>query len=461
MRATRPNLQLGLAFTASTTGEARPGAGEGTEARVAMTSSERPASATGLMEEVCERENLKQALRRVRANKGGPGVDGMTVDELPGYLKTHWPALRTHVVSGTYTPQPVKRVEIPKPGGGTRALGVPTVVDRFLQQAVLQVLQRTWDATFSDYSYGFRPHRSAQQAVARAQGYIAEGYGWVVDLDLEKFFDRVNHDHLMGEVAKRVADVRGRRYVRACLNAGVMAHGLVSPTDEGTPQGGPLSPLLSNLVLDALDRELTHRGHRFVRYADDCNIYVRSRQAVLRVMASVTRFIPTRLKLKVNEAKSAVARPAARKLLGFSFTAGTTPRRRIAPQAVARCKARVRRLTQRTRGVSLPQMVRELATFLTGWRGYFGYCETPSVLAMLDSWIHRRLRSVVWKQWKRGRRRFAELQQHGVGGDLAACTAGSPHGPWHISASPALSIALPGAYFHSLGLPRLAASSTS
>lgn len=461
MRATRQNDQLSLAFTPPTTSEARPKGVEGTEARTAGTSPKRPASATELMEEVCERENLKRALRRVRANKGSPGIDEMTVGALPGYLKTHWPTLRTQLLNGTYTPQPVKRVEIPKPGGGTRALGVPTVLDRFIQQAVLQVLQREWDATFSEYSYGFRPHRSAHQAVARAQGYIAEGYGWVVDLDLEKFFDRVNHDQLMGEVAKRVADTRVRRYIRACLHAGVMAHGLVSPTDEGTPQGGPLSPLLSNLVLDAWDRELTHRGHRFVRYADDCNIYVRSRQAGQRVRASVTRFLTTRLKLKVNAAKSAVARPAMRKLLGFSFTAGRPPRRRIAPQAVVRCRAKVRRLTQRTRGVSLPQMVRELATYLTGWRGYFGYCETPSVLSALDSWIHRRLRSVVWKQWKRGRRRFAELRLRGVGRDLAAQTAGSPHGPWRLSASPALSIAFPGAYFDSLGLPRLARSSRS
>jgi RNA-directed DNA polymerase len=459
MGAKRQNNQLRLAFTTETTGEARPTVEAGTEAHMAMRTPPSPASAPGLMEEVCERENLKQALRRVRANKGSPGVDGMTVHELPGYLKTHWPTLRSQLLSGTYRPQPVKRVEIPKPGGGTRALGVPTVLDRFIQQAVMQVLQREWDATFSEYSYGFRPHRSAHQAVVRAQGYIAAGCGWVVDLDLEKFFDRVNHDQLMGEVAKRVADTRVRRYIRACLHAGVMAHGLVSPTDEGTPQGGPLSPLLSNLVLDALDRELTRRGHRFVRYADDCNIYVRSQQAGQRVMASVTRFITTRLKLKVNEAKSAVARPAMRKLLGFSFTAGRHTRRRIAPQAVARCKARIRRLTQRTRGVSLTQMVRELATYLTGWRGYFGYCETPSALSKLDSWIHRRLRSVVWKQWKRGRRRFAELRGRGVGRDLAAQTAGSPHGPWRLSASPALSIALPGAYFDSLGLPRLVPSS--
>jgi RNA-directed DNA polymerase len=459
MRATRPNNQLCLAFPASTTGEACLGVVEGTEARPAKTPPKSPASATGLMEEVCERENLQQALRRVRANKGSPGVDGMTVDELPGYLKTHWPTIRTQLLNGTYTPQPVKRVEIPKPGGGTRALGVPTVLDRFIQQAVLQVLQRDWDPTFSPYSYGFRPHRSAHQAVTQAQAYIADGYRWVVDMDLEKFFDRVNHDQLMGAVAKRVADGRLRRVIRACLNAGVMAHGLVSPTDEGTPQGGPLSPLLSNLVLDALDRELTQRGHRFVRYADDCNIYVRSRRAGLRVMTSVARFITTRLQLKVNEAKSAVARPAERKLLGFSFTAGRHPRRRIAPQALLRCKARVRQLTRRTRGVSLPQMVQELATYLTGWRGYFGRCETPSVLQALDSWIHRRLRCVVWKQWKRGRRRYAELRRLSIGRDLAAQTAGSPHGPWRLSRSPALSYALPNAFFASLGLPRLAPSS--
>jgi len=461
MRAKRPKIQSCLAFDRVEAGEARRDAVEGTEARTAKTPPNGPTSATGLMEEVCERENLKQALRRVRANKGSPGVDGMTVDVLPGYLKTHWPTIRTQLLNGTYRPQPVKRVEISKPRGGTRALGVPTVLDRFIQQAVLQVLQRDWDSTFSPHSYGFRPHRSAHQAVAQAQAYIAEGYRWVVDIDLEKFFDRVNHDHLMGAVAKRVADVRLRRLIRACLNAGVMAQGLVSPTDEGTPQGGPLSPLLSNLVLDALDRDLTQRGHRFVRYADDCNIYVRSQRAGLRVMASVTRFITTRLQLKVNEAKSAVARPAERKLLGFSFTAGRSPRRRIAPQALARCKARVRRLTQRTRGVSLTQMVRELATYLTGWRGYFGQCETPSVLRALDSWIHRRLRCVVWKQWKRGRRRYAELRRLSVGRDLAATTAGSPHGPWRLSRSPALSYALPDAFFASHGLPRLAPSSMS
>jgi RNA-directed DNA polymerase len=380
----------------------------------------------------------------------------MSVDDLPGYLRTHWPEIRGRLLAGTYCPQPGRRVEIPKPDGGMRALGIPTALDRFVQQALLQVLQRRWDATFSEHSYGFRPNRSAHQAVARAQQCIAEGYDWVVDLDLEKFFDRVNHDMLMGRVAKRVIDKRVRTLIRAYLNAGVMENGLVSPTDEGTPQGGPLSPLLSNLLLDDLDRELERRGHRFVRYADDCNIYVRSERAGQRVLEGLTNFLTRRLKLRVNQAKSAVARPAARKFLGFSFTRGSTPKRRIAPKAITRFKARVRQLTRRTRGISLRQMVAELTTYLRGWRGYFAFCQTPSVLRDLDSWVHRRLRCVVWKQWKRGRRRFGELRRLGIGVDLAAQTAGSPHGPWRISRSPALSIAFPGAYFDSLGLPRLA-----
>ncbi len=460
MRDKRPNNQLRLAFDGRAGGEAYPGADEGTETRGAACVTEHPASAA-LMEEVCDRENLKRALQRVKSNKGSAGVDGMTIADLPAYLKEHWPAVRSQLLNGTYQPQPVRRVEIPKPDGGVRALGIPTVLDRFIQQAVLQVLQRDWDKTFSDHSYGFRPGRSAHQAVLRAQRYIAAGDQWLVDLDLEKFFDRVNHDQLMGRVAQRVADKRMLRLLRAFLNAGVMAQGLVSPTDEGTPQGGPLSPLLSNLVLDVLDRELERRGHRFVRYADDCNIYVRSRQAGQRVMASVTRFLTSRLKLTVNAAKSAVARPVERKFLGFSFTAGTRPKRRIAPKALARLKARVRQLTQRTRGVSLEQMVRELATYLTGWRGYFGYCETPTVLRDLDSWIQRRLRCAVWKQWKRGRRRYEALRARGVGRDLAAQTAGSPLGPWHLSLSPALSYALPTAYFTSIGLARLAAPPTA
>jgi RNA-directed DNA polymerase len=336
-----------------------------------------------------------------------------------------------------------------------RKLGIPTALDRFIQQAVLQVLSERWDRTFSEHSYGFRPGRSAHQAVAQAQAYIAEGYRYTVDIDLEKFFDRVNHDMLMGRVAKRVPDKRMLKLIRAFLNAGVMENGLVSPTEEGTPQGGPLSPLLSNLMLDDLDRELTRRGLRFVRYADDCNVYVRSRRAGERVMASISRFITGKLKLKVNQEKSAVARPWERKFLGFSFTSSKQPKRRIAPKTLLRFKKRIRELTKRNRGVSLERMVEQLSRYLIGWRGYFGFCQTPSVLRDLDSWIHRRLRCFQWKQWKRGKTRFAELRQRGVGKDLAAQTAGSPHGPWHLSRSPALSFALPGAYFDSLGLPRL------
>jgi len=323
----------------------------------------------------------------------------------------------------------------------------------------LQVLQKRWDPTFSEHSYGFRPGRSAKQAVSKAQQYIAEGHGWVVDLDLEKFFDRVNHDRLLAAVASRVADKRMLKLIRAFLKAGVMEDGLVSPMDEGTPQGGPLSPLLSNLVLDELDRELERRGHHFVRYADDCNIYVDSERAGQRVMESVTHFLTHRLKLKVNQAKSAVARPGQRKFLGFSFTNEREPRRRIAPKAIVRFEERIREQTSRTRGVSLTRMVKEITTYLRGWLGYFGDCQTPSVLHGLEQWLRRRLRSVVWKQWKRGRTRFCELRKRGVSRDLAAQTAGSPHGPWRIANSPALSIALPNAYFAQLGLPPLVARS--
>src|SRR5215467_12078373 len=450
------NIQLELDFSSALTGEARKAGREETESSRATNGTESPASTNRLMEEVCERENLKAALRQVRANQGSPGVDGMTVVGLKDYLKQHWPAIREQLLNGTYEPQPVRRVEIAKPdGGGVRKLGIPSVLDRFIQQAVLQVLQRRWDRTFSNGSYGFRPGRSAHQAVAQAQQYIAEGHSWCVDLDLEKFFDRVNHDKLMGQIAKRVEDKRLLKLIRAFLNAGVMENGLVSPSVEGTPQGGPLSPLLSNLVLDELDRELERRGHRFVRYADDCNIYVASERAGKRVMQSVRSFLRRRLKLKVNEAKSAVARPPERKFLGFSFTSGAKPKRRIAPKALLRCKRRVRELTRRTRGVSVEQMTKELASYLRGWKGYFGYCQTPSVLRKLEAWMRRRLRSMIWKQWKRGTVRFEKLRQRNIGADLARQTAGSPHGPWRLSDSPALQSALTVAYFDSLGLPRL------
>jgi RNA-directed DNA polymerase len=347
-------------------------------------------------------------------------------------------------------------VAIPKPdGGGVRKLGIPTVIDRWVQQAVLQVLQELWDPTFSDCSYGFRPKRSAHQAVERAQSYLAAGYRWVVDLDLEKFFDRVNHDILMGLVSKRIGDKRMLKLIRAFLNAGVMEDGLVRPTEEGAPQGGPLSPLLSNLVLDVLDQELERRGHQFVRYADDCNVYVRSRRAGERVMQNITDFVTHRLKLKVNSSKSAVARPWQRKFLGFTFTSGRKPKRRIAPKAITRFKQRVRELTRRRGGISMPQRISRLATYLRGWRGYFGHCQTPSVLEDLDSWLRRRLRAVIWKQWQRGRTRHKRLRQLGVSPAKARRSAYSSDGPWRMSASPAMCIALPNAYFHSLGLPRL------
>jgi RNA-directed DNA polymerase len=451
----RQKNQLVLAFMEEGRSEAPMAFVEGTESSAGKRGIESSAITEQLMEEVCKRENCKQALRRVKANKGSAGVDGMTVQQLAEYLKQHWPAIREQLLNGTYKPQPVRRVEIPKPDGGIRKLGIPTVLDRFIQQAVMQVLQSRWDRTFSDHSYGFRPGRSAHQAVQAAQQYIAAGYRWCVDLDLEKFFDRVSHDKLMARIETRVSDRRLLKLIRLFLKAGVMEGGLVSPVDEGTPQGGPLSPLLSNIVLDEFDRELERRGLRFARYADDCNVYVRSRRAGKRVMESLKRFITTKLKLKVNEQKSAVARPWERKFLGFSFTANREPKRRIAPKAVLRFKEKVRELTRRTRGVKVERMAEELGRYLRGWIGYFGQSQTPSVLQGLEEWTRRRLRSVIWKQWKRGSVRFAELRKRGVGKDLAAQTAGSAHGPWRLANSPALAFALPNAYFDSLGIPKL------
>jgi RNA-directed DNA polymerase len=346
-------------------------------------------------------------------------------------------------------------VESPKADGGVRKLGIPTVLDRLIQQAVMQVLQRQWDPTFSESSYGFRPGRSAQQAVAQAQKHIAEGHGWCVDFDLEKFFDRVNHDKLMGQIAKRVEDKRLLKLIRAFLNAGVMENGLVSPSVEGTPQGGPLSPPLSNLVLDELDRELERRGHRFVRYADDCNVYVRSERAGQRVMESITQFITQKLRLKVNEAKSAVARPQERKFLGFSFSAGPEVRRVIAPKALDRFKRRVREITRRAKGGSMKTTIEALAPYMRGWRGYFGFCETPEVLLSLTRWVRLRLRAAMWRQWKTPRRRREALIEPGVRPRLASNTAGSGLGPWYLAKAKALSVGLSNAYFKSLGLPSL------
>jgi RNA-directed DNA polymerase len=449
------NIQTELDFSSMPAGEAREAGREESESLSTANAPQSPASTNRLMEEVCERENLKEALRRVKANKGSGGIDGMTVGGIADYLKQHWPAIREQLLNGTYEPKPVRRVEIDKPDGGVRKLGIPTVLDRLIQQAVMQVLQRQWDRTFSDHSYGFRPGRSAHQAVAQAQKYIAEGHGWCVDFDLEKFFDRVNHDKLMGQIAKRVEDKRLLKLIRAFLNAGVMENGLVSPSVEGTPQGGPLSPLLSNLVLDELDRELERRGHRFVRYADDSNIYVRSERAGQRVMESVTRFITQKLQLKVNEAKSAVARPQERKFLGFSFSAGPEVKRVIASKALDRFKRRIREITGRAKGVSMKTTIEELAPYMRGWRSYFGFCETPEVLLSLTRWVRLRLRAAMWRQWKTPRRRREALIALGVRSRLASNTAGSGLGPWYLAKAKALSVGLSNAYFKSLGLPSL------
>ena len=454
MSGSRQNIQYSLALEPKGRGETPAGGCEEAEPLMSKSAPKSPALAKRLMEEMCNRENLERAWKRVRRNKGSPGVDGMTIDGAKDYLREHWPSIRSQLLEGVYQPQPVKRVVIPKPDGGIRTLGVPCVVDRLIQQALLQVLQEQWDPTFSEHSYGFRPGRSAHQAVAQAQQYVAEGYSVVVDLDLEKFFDRGNHDKLMARVAARVSDKRVLKLIRAFLTAGVMEDGLVGSVDEGVPQGGPLSPLLSNLVLDDLDKELTRRGHRFCRYADDCNIYVCSRRAGERVMASVSRFLAKKLRLTVNEAKSAVARPEERKFLGFSI-ANDGSERRIAPKALGKFKMQIRDMTCRTRGISLPRMIEALTPYLIGWRGYFGFCQTPRVLTNLEAWIRRRLRLYLWRQWQNGHNRFKELRRRGVPKFNAAVAAGSPTRFWRMSGHPAVQQALRNAYFDSLGLPRL------
>ena len=410
------------------------------------------------MEEVVERSNARAALKRVRQNKGSPGSDGMTVEELPKYLAERWESLRTQLLAGTYQPRPVKRQPIPKRGGGVRELGIPCALDRFIQQAILQVLQPRFDPTFSEHSYGFRPGRRAHDAVRAAQRYIQEGRRWVVDVDLEKFFDRVNHDVLMGRLAKRIADGRLLGLIRRYLEAGIMADGVVVERHEGTPQGGPLSPLLANVLLDEVDKELERRGHAFCRYADDCNVYVRSKRAGEDVMETLRRLY-ARLRLRVNEAKSAVARPWNRKFLGYSFWVGQgrQVKPRVAARALEAMKERVRELTVRNGGRSIEVAVRNLREYLRGWRAYFNLAETPGVFRNLDGWVRHRLRAVQLKHWKHGRTVFRELRARGVSQRLAAETAACTRCWWRSAGSSALNIALPDAYFNGLGLPRLAA----
>lgn len=408
-----------------------------------------------LMEQVVERNNLLQALHRVESNKGASGVDGMAWKSLRSYLLDNWPRFRDELLTGSYQPLPVRRVEIPKPDGGIRLLGIPTVLDRLIQQALLQVLTPIFDPQFSFLSFGFRPGKSAHQAVKTAQAFIRQGYRFVVDMDLEKFFDRVNHDILMAKLAKHIADKRILKLIRRYLQAGIMVNGLCMTSEEGTPQGGPLSPLLANIMLDDLDRELRQRGHRFVRYADDCNIYVKTKRAGERVLQSVTRFVEERLKLKVNMEKSAVDRPWKRKFLGFSFTHHKDPRLRLAPKTVQRFKDRVRELTSRRHSQPIQQRIQKLNVYLKGWSGYFRVIETPSTLKALDEWTRRRLRMCLLKQWKKPKTRVRNLTALGLPREWASLIGGSRKGYWRLANSPQMNKALGLAYWRAQGLTSL------
>jgi RNA-directed DNA polymerase len=411
---------------------------------------------TELMERVVERENCLAAFKRVRKNKGSPGIDGMRVEDLPDFLRKNWERIRASLLDGSYRPSAVRRQEIPKSGGGVRELGIPTVLDRFIQQAILQVLQPIFDPTFSEHSYGFRPGRRAHDAVCQAQRYVQSGRRWVVDVDLEKFFDRVNHDVLMSRLEKRIGDRRLLRVIRRYLEAGIMADGVVVERHEGTPQGGPLSPLLANVLLDEVDQALEKSGHAFARYADDCNVYVRSRRAGERVMEHL-RELYAKLRLKVNEDKSAVARVWDRKFLGYSFWVARGPevKRRVAPKALDGFKERIRQITSRNGGRALEKVVGELRSYLLGWKNYFRLADTPGVFRDLDQWIARRLRMVQLKQWKRGRTAYREMRTRGVPDQLAAVAAKHTRSWWRLSRHGALQTALPGRLFEQMGLPRL------
>ena len=425
------------------------------EASTAANGNEGPGT-DHLMEEVVERGNAKAALKRVRQNKGSPGVDGMTVDELPEHLAEHWEEIREQLVAGTYQPKPVRRQEIPKSSGGVRELGIPTALDRFVQQAILQVLQPRFDPTFSEHSHGFRPGRRAHDAVCEAQQHIQDGRRVVVDVDLEKFFDRVSHDVLMGKLAGKIADKRMLGLIRRYLEAGIMANGVVMERWEGTPQGGPLSPLLANVLLDEVDKELERRGLSFVRYADDLNVYVGSRRAGEDAMQTLRRLY-ARLRLRINGAKSAVGRPWDRKFLGYSFwvAPGRKVKRRVAPKALAAMKERVREITARNGGRSMTAVIAELRTYLRGWKEYFRLADTPNVMRELDEWIRHRLRLVQLKQWKRGRTTYRELTARGLRPDAAAKVAANTR-RWWRNAGMLIHVALPTSYYDRMGVPRLA-----
>jgi len=434
------------------------------EARLEQRSEEAPTATqgnersgtSGLMELVLERQNLQAALKRVRKNKGSPGIDGMTVDELPDHLRAHWSELREHLLSGTYRPSMVKQQLIPKGNGEMRKLGIPTVLDRFVQQALLQVLQPMFDPGFSEHSYGFRPRRRAHDAVVQAQRYVQEGRRIVVDVDLEQFFDRVNHDVLMGRLAKRIGDRRVLGLIRRYLEAGMLAQGIATERHEGTPQGGPLSPLLANVLLDEVDKELEKRGHAFVRYADDCNVYVRSRRAGERVM-DLLRRLYANLRLRVNESKSAVDLATKRKLLGYSFwvAPGRVVKRRVAKKALAKMKQQVRIITKRSGGYSIEQIAARLRSYLTGWKEYFRLADTPRLFAEMDEWLRHRLRAIHLKHWKRGTTIFRELRARGLS-ELAAKRVAANGRRWWKNSAKLINMAFPISYFDQLGIPRLA-----
>ena len=410
---------------------------------------------SGLMEAVCERGNLKLAYQRVVENKGAAGVDGVEVAEFKDHLKQHWPTIKAKLLAGSYMPSAVRRVDIEKPQGGTRILGIPTLTDRLIQQALHQVLSPIFEADFSESSYGFRAGRNAHQALKAAKQYVAAGRRFVVDMDVEKFFDRVNHDLLMEKLSKKIGDGRVLGIIRRYLEAGMMAQGIVSPRTQGTPQGGPLSPLLSNVLLTELDRELERRGHAFCRYADDCNIYVRSQQAGERVMASITRFLADTLKLTVNTAKSAVARPWVRKFLGYSLTWHQAPRLRIAPSSLKRLQARIREVLQRARGRSLSKVISELNPLLRGWMAYFRLSETKKALEEVDGWVRHQLRCILWRQWKRPYTRAKNLMKAGLTEERAFRSAFNQRGPWWNSGASHMNQAFPKSFFDRLGLVSL------
>ena len=417
-----------------------------------------PEETDDLMADVVARANLQSAYQRVLHNKGAPGVDGVTVEGLKALLQEHWPTIKAELLEGRYRPQPIRGVSIPKANGGTRQLGIPTVMDRLIQQAILQVLTPLYDPTFSSSSYGYRPGRSAGQAVQQSRDYIAEGYDWVVDLDLEQFFDRVNHDILMSRLARRIKDKRLLKLIRGYLEAGMLMEGLVSARVEGTPQGGPLSPLLSNILLDELDKELERRGHRFCRYADDCNIYVRSQRSGQRVLDSVSRFLAKRLRLRVNSAKSGVSRPSQRSFLGYSVHvyAGDV-RLKVSPKAVTRLKAKLKAILRRGKGWHLRKLIGALAPVLRGWMNYYRHVRVTGVLKELDGWLRRHLRKILWRQWKRPYTRAQMLMRLGLAEERAWLSATNGRGPWWNAGASHMNQALPVRQFNRLGLLSLVA----